>query len=80
MASSKNQEREAREARERLQRYNARKTVHAHQGARRKRDNLVAIGGVVVVAALATVLQLFYFSSGPGAPTPSPSALSVING
>lgn len=74
MASSKNQEREAREARERLQRYNARKTVHEHQGARRKRDNLLAIGSVLVVAALATVLQLFYFTGGPGAPTPEPSA------
>ena len=74
MAASKNTEREAREARERLRRYNARQTVHAHQVTRRKRDNLFAIGAVVVVAALATVAQLFYFNGGPGTPTPAPSA------
>lgn len=74
MAASKNTEREAREARERLRRYNARQTVHAHQVTRRKRDNLFAIGAVVVVAALATVGQLFYFNGGPGTPTPVPSA------
>ncbi len=74
MAASKNTEREAREARERLRRYNARQTVHAHQVTRRRRDNLFAIGAVVVVAGLATVAQLFYFNGGPGTPTPAPSA------
>ena len=74
MAASKNNEREAREARERLRRYNARQTVHQQQVTRRKRDNLFAIGAVVVVAALATVAQLFYFNGGPGTPTPAPSA------
>ncbi len=74
MAASKNTEREAREARERLRRYNARQTVHAQQVTRRKRDNLFAIGAVVIVAALATTAQLFYFNGGPGTPTPSPSA------
>ena len=74
MAASKNTEREAREARERLRRYNARQTVHANQMTRRKRDNLYAIGAVVVVAGLATVAQLFYFNGGPGTPTPAPSA------
>ena len=74
MAASKNTEREAREARERLRRYNARQTVHAHQVTRRRRDNLFAIGAVVVVAALATAAQLFYFNGGPGTPTPAPSA------
>lgn len=74
MAASKNTEREAREARERLRRYNARQTVHKQQVVRRKRDNLFAIGAVVVVAALATVAQLFYFNGGPGTPTPAPSA------
>lgn len=73
MAPSKNSEREAREARERLRRYNARQTVHAQQVKRRTRDNLFAIGGVVVVAALATVTQIFYFNGGPGTPTPAPS-------
>ena len=74
MAASKNTEREAREARERLRRYNARQTVHAHQVSRRRRDNLFAIGAVIVVAALATAAQLFYFNGGPGTPTPAPSA------
>lgn len=77
MAASKNPEREAREARERLRRYNARQAVHAHQVARRRRDNLFAIGAVVIVAALATVGQVFYFNGGPGTPTPAPSASST---
>jgi peptidyl-prolyl cis-trans isomerase B (cyclophilin B) len=77
VASSKNQEREAREARERLRRYNARQSVHTHQVKRRRRDNLFAIGAIVVVATIATVTQLFYFTSGPGAPTPEPSVTSV---
>lgn len=77
MAASKNTEREAREARERLRRYTARQTVHAQQLARRRRDNLFAIGAVVVIAALATVGQLFYFNGGPGTATPTPSASST---
>lgn len=76
MSPSKNSEREAREARERLRRYNARQSVHDAGVSRRKRDNWFAIGAVVVVAALATVAQLFYFNGGPGTPTaePTPSA------
>jgi len=73
VAPSKSTEREAREARERLRRYNARQAVFARQGKRRSRDNAVAIGGIVVIAALATVAQLFYFNGGPGTPTPTPS-------
>lgn len=75
--ASKSTEREAREARERLRRYNARQAVHANQLKRRRRDNLYAVGVVVVVAAIAAVLQVFYFSAGPGAPTPEPSASST---
>lgn len=78
MAPSKNTDREAREARERLRRYNARLAVHANQVQRRKRDNLFAVGGVIVVAALAVVAQVFYFSGGPGAPTPAPSASATV--
>lgn len=76
MAPSKNAEREAREARDRLRRYNARQTVHAHQKRRRRRDNLAAVIGILVVAALATATQIVYFTSGPGVPlaTPTPSA------
>lgn len=74
MAASKNTAREAREARERLRRYNARQAVHDQQIKRRKRDNWFAVGGVLIVAALATVAQIFYFNGGPGTPTPEPSA------
>src|SRR3982751_3950113 len=71
VAPSKNTEREAREARDRLRRYNARQEVHSTQVKRRKRDNLFGIGAVVVIAALATVTQIFYFNGGPGTPSPS---------
>lgn len=72
--ASKNQERAAREARERLRAYNARQEVHAHAVKRRFRDNLIAIIGVVIVAALATATQIFYFTAGPGSPSASASA------
>jgi peptidyl-prolyl cis-trans isomerase B (cyclophilin B) len=74
VAASKNQEREAREARDRLRRYNARQAVHNRQVTRRRRDNVFAILGVIVVASLATATQIFYFTAGPGRPTPAPSA------
>ena len=77
MASGKNEQRQAREARERLRRFNARQSVHAHQQRRRKRDNLLAVAGVLVVIALATATQVFFFTTGPGASkavTPSASA------
>lgn len=73
MAAKNNAERENREARDRLRRYNARQTVHETQISRRKRDNLVAIGAVIVVVAIAVVAQLFYFTAGPGVPTPEPT-------
>ena len=72
--ASKNQEREAREARERLKAYQARQTVHDHANKRRFRDNLIAIIGVVVIAGLAAATQIFYFTAGPGSPTAKPSA------
>jgi peptidyl-prolyl cis-trans isomerase B (cyclophilin B) len=72
--ASTRQQREQREARERLQRYQARQEVHARRGKRRLRDNVLAVAGVVLVAGLATVTQIFYFTAGPGAPTPEPSA------
>ncbi len=74
MAGNKSSEREAREVRERLRRYNARQTVHESQLARRRRDNIVAVVGVVIIAALAAGTQVFYFTAGPGLPTPAPSA------
>jgi len=76
VAPSKNTEREAREARDRLRRYNARQSVHTHQSKRRTRDNVLGIVGLVVVATLATLTQIYYFSAGPGKPHPSASASS----
>jgi peptidyl-prolyl cis-trans isomerase B (cyclophilin B) len=67
------QEREAREARDRLKAYTARQQVHGMQKRRRVRDNVIAIIGVVVVAALATLTQVAFFTIGPGVPTPAPS-------
>jgi peptidyl-prolyl cis-trans isomerase B (cyclophilin B) len=77
VAASKNTEREAREARERLRRYNARQAVHTHQVKRRTRDNILGLVGLVVIAALATLTQIYYFSAGPGekhAASAAPSA------
>jgi len=71
---AKRNDREAREARERLRVYTARQTVHERRLKRRRTDNLFAIGGIVIVAALATTAQLFYFNGGPGTPTPEPTA------
>lgn len=76
MASNKSTDREARD---RLRRYTARQTVHAHRGARRRRDNMLAIGVLVIVTALAGVLQVFYFASGPGAPEPTPPPSPVAS-
>jgi peptidyl-prolyl cis-trans isomerase B (cyclophilin B) len=77
--ASKNQDRAAREARERLKAYSARQQVHEHSTKRRFRDNLIAIIGVVVVAALAAVTQIFYFQAGPGAPKPTSSASAAAS-
>lgn len=71
MVASKNTEREARD---RLRKYTARQTVHAHQISRRRRDNLIAVLGIVVIAAIATTTQVLYFTTGPGAPKASSSA------
>lgn len=73
------QDREARQARERLRAYEARQEVHRRQGGRRRRDNIVAIAGVVVVATLAALTQIYYFSSGPGRAVPSASASASAN-
>ncbi|MHA7986566.1 peptidylprolyl isomerase [Rathayibacter sp. CAU 1779] len=74
MSAKKQNDREARQARERLRAYQARQAVHEHARRRRIRDNAIAAGVVVVVLALAVVLQLTYFSAGPGKPAASASA------
>jgi peptidyl-prolyl cis-trans isomerase B (cyclophilin B) len=66
-----------REAAARLKRYEARQQLNATQNRRRVRDNVVAVISVIVVAALAGFAQFFYFDSGPGAPTPTPSETPV---
>lgn len=74
MPPSKNAEREARAARERLRRYNARQSVHESKIRRRRRDNLLLGAGAILVLALATITQVVYFTAGPGMPTPEPSS------
>jgi len=66
-----------REAAARLKRYEARQQLNATQNKRKVRDNVIAVVGVVAVAALAGVAQFFYFESGPGAPTPTPTETAV---
>jgi peptidyl-prolyl cis-trans isomerase B (cyclophilin B) len=70
------QERDAREARERLRVYSARQQVHGDRISRRRRDNIIAIAGVLVIVGLVAATQYFWFTAGPGAPAadPSPSA------
>lgn len=71
-------DRQTREERARLRAYQARQEVHARKQRRRTRDNVIATIALVVVLALATAAQVFFFSSGPGAPdaapTPTPTA------
>ncbi|MFT2751240.1 dioxygenase [Clavibacter sp. Sh2088] len=68
-------DRAAREAQARLRRYAARQELHARAVRRRRRDDLVAVVGVILVAALAVGAQLAY-ESGPGAPAPTPAPSS----
>jgi peptidyl-prolyl cis-trans isomerase B (cyclophilin B) len=63
-------DRQVREERARLRTYQARQEVHASKQRRRTRDNVIAVVSLVVVLALATGAQLFYFSGGPGTPEP----------
>lgn len=74
----KQNDREARQARERLRAYQARQTVHEHKVKRRKRDNWVAGIAAAVIVALAVGTQLLYFTAGPGvakaSSSPSPTS------
>jgi peptidyl-prolyl cis-trans isomerase B (cyclophilin B) len=77
VSAKKLNDREARQARERLRAYQARQAVHEHAAKRRVRDNIIGGAVVVVVAALAVVLQLAYFEAGPGKTVASPAATST---
>lgn len=68
-----------REAQDRLRRYNARQSVHQARGARRRRDNIIAISATVLVAVIAGSLQYVYFTGGPGAPEPTPTPTPVAS-
>ena len=72
--AAKSKDRQTREARERLKRYEARQQLHERQTRRRVRDNIIAVIGVLAVVSLAAGTQVYYFSAGPGKPTPAPSS------
>lgn len=60
MAVNKNAEREAKLSRDRLRGYQARQSVHGVQVRRRRRDNVIALVGILVIATLATSAQVLY--------------------
>ena len=64
-------DRQTREQRERARVYQARQELHRRTGARRRRDNLLAlvVGAVVILGAVGA--QTLYFTVGPGAPEPA---------
>lgn len=80
MAPSKQNDRDARQARERLRAYQARQTVHEQKVKRRRRDNWIGGIAVVVIVALAIGTQLLFFakpSATSASASPSPSASSA---
>lgn len=74
MAPSNKQDREARESRGRVRAYQARQAVHAQQGKRRLRDNILTAGILVVVLVVLVAAQIFYFNGGPGTAEPTAAA------
>lgn len=65
--------------RRRKREYEARLVVHERQQKRLKRDNVVALISLAVVAILVAAAQVFFFTAGPGSvvastETPEPSA------
>lgn len=83
MAPSKQNDRDARQARERLRAYQARQTVHQEKVKRRKRDNWIGGIAVIVIVALAIGTQLLFFSkpaatSASASPSPSASTAAGV--
>jgi peptidyl-prolyl cis-trans isomerase B (cyclophilin B) len=82
VAPSKQNDRDARQARERLRAYQARQTVHEQKVKRRKRDNWIGGIAVIVIVALAIGTQLLFFakpSATSASASPSPSASSAAD-
>jgi peptidyl-prolyl cis-trans isomerase B (cyclophilin B) len=80
VAPKQQNEREARQARERLRAYQARQTVHETKLKRRVRDNWIAGVAVLIVVALAVTTQLLYFAKpSASSASPSPSASAQAN-
>ncbi|MEV8369249.1 dioxygenase [Microbacterium sp. NPDC064584] len=67
-------QRDTRAERERARVYQARQSFHDSLARRRRRDDLIAgiAGGALIVAIL--IGQTLYFTAGPGAPSPAPTA------
>lgn len=83
MAPSKPNDREARQARERLRAYQARQTVHEQKVQRRKRDNWTAAIATVVIVLLAVAAQLLFFTkpaTSHASASASPSASAAASG
>jgi peptidyl-prolyl cis-trans isomerase B (cyclophilin B) len=57
--------------------YTARQTVHARQGTRRRRDNIVAAVTFVLAIVAATLAQIGFFTVGPGKPAAAPPTASA---
>ncbi|MDZ5143985.1 MULTISPECIES: dioxygenase [Microbacterium] len=71
--ATRGKDRQTREQRARARAYQARLELHARQGRRRTRDNLIGVIVGLLVIAGAVGAQTAYFVAGPGAPTPAPS-------
>ena len=76
MANSKNNLSKA--AQDRLKNYEAKTAIVADNKSAKKRDNGVALIVSIASIVVALGLQFSYFSFGPGAPKPSPSATPSV--
>lgn len=74
VATKRAADRQSKHQQQLLRQYEARRAVHEEQGARRRRDNVIAVVAMIVVATLAGLGQWAFFTSGPGAPEPEPTA------